>query len=152
MSRHLSSQRISMWAIGERTPDEERHVQECPLCAAEVASLETALSRFRGSVRQWSERQGSAGTLQAAQPRFRWTPARWALAAAALLLVATVPVYRSTRHPQAGPKLAEADVLLLEQVDAQVSQAVPRPMEPLLKLVSWDPLSANDSSRYGGVM
>ena len=34
--------------------------------------------------------------------------------------------------------MARADALLLEQVDAEVSRAVPRPMEPLAKLVSWD--------------
>jgi hypothetical protein len=148
MSQHLSSERISMWMIGERTPEEEQHIRECPDCAAELARLETALALFRGSLRQWSERQGGfeagrAFTVRPAWDGFRSWPTRLAVAAALLLLVVTVPIYRNARHPQPSGKIAQADALLLEQVDAEVSRAVPRPMEPLLELVSWDSLSTD---------
>ena len=63
---------------------------------------------------------------------------RWALAAAALLVLAVVPIYRNAQDRQRQAEIARADTLLLEQVDAEVSRAVPRPMEPLVKLVSWD--------------
>jgi hypothetical protein len=70
---------------------------------------------------------------------------RWALVAAALLVLAAVPVYRNVQDRQRQAEIARADALLLEQVDAEVSRAVPRPMEPLVKLVSWD-FSATDGS------
>ena len=67
---------------------------------------------------------------------------RWVLVAAALLVLA-VPIYRNAQDRQRQAEIARADALLLEQVDAEVSRAVPRPMEPLVKLVSWD-FSATD--------
>jgi len=143
MSRHLSSREVSQWMIGERTPQQEQHVRQCPECGAEVARMEAALALFRGSVRHWSDRQvrvprplaptrGSRGY----PPRPR--PLRWALVAAALLLLAAIPIYRNVQDRQRQAEMARADALLLEQVDAEVSRAVPRPMEPLAKLVSWD--------------
>ena len=57
MSRHLSSREVSQWMIGERTPQQEQHVRQCPECGAEVARMEAALALFRGSVRHWSDRQ-----------------------------------------------------------------------------------------------
>ena len=63
---------------------------------------------------------------------------RWALVAAALLVLAAIPIYRNAQDRQRQAEIARADALLLEQVDAEVSRAVPRPMEPLVKLVYWD--------------
>ena len=150
MSQHLSSPEVSQWMIGERTPQQEQHVRQCPECGAELARMEAALGLFRGSVRHWSDRQvrvprpltptrGSRG--YPARP----LPVRWALAAATLLLLAAVPIYRNVQVRQRQAEIARADALLLEQVDAEVSRAVPRPMEPLVKLVSWD-FSSTDGS------
>jgi hypothetical protein len=147
MSQHLSSQQISRWMIGERTPQEEQHARECPECGAELARLEAALALFRGSVRHWSDGQSravppGAGRIALAR-RSRTQPIRWASVAAALLVLAAVPVYRNVQEKQRQAEIARADALLLEQVDAEVSRAVPRPMEPLVKLVSWDFSSAD---------
>ena len=142
MSRHLSSREVSQWMIGERTPQQEQHVRQCPECGAEVARMEAALALFRGSVRHWSDGQSRAeppavGSILRARGS-RALPMRWALAAVALLVLAAVPVYRNVQDRQRQAEDARADALLLEQVDAEVSRAVPRPMEPLVKLVSWD--------------
>ena len=150
MSRHLSSGEISQWMIGERTPQLEQHVRQCSECGAEVARLEASLALFRGSVRHWSGRQSRAeppaiGSISPARQGSRIQPIRWVLAAAALLVLAAVPIYRSAQDRQRQAEIARADALLLEQVDAEVSRAVPRPMEPLVKLVSWD-FSATDGS------
>ena len=136
MSEHLSSQRISQWMMGDRAPEEERHVLACAECAAEVARLEAALAGFRSSVRHWSDLEGALAARHASR-RLRWRPARWALAGLTLLLVATVPIYRSTRSSRT-VGMAPSDALLLEQVDTEVSRSVPRPMEPLLKLAGKD--------------
>ncbi len=105
--------------------------------------MEAALELFRGSVRHWSGRQRRAeppaiGSISPGRWGSSIQPMRWALAAAALLVLAAVPVYRSVQDRQRQAEIARADALLLEQVDAEVSRAVPRPMEPLAKLVSWD--------------
>jgi hypothetical protein len=143
MSRHLSSRQISQWMIGERTPQQERHVRDCSQCGAELARLEAALALFRGSVRHWSDGQNRAelppiANISPARRGPRIRPVRWALVAAALLVLAAVPVYRDAQERQRQAEIARADARLLEQVDAEVSRAVPRPMEPLVKLVSWD--------------
>jgi hypothetical protein len=142
MSQHLSSRQISQWMIGERTPQQEQHVGECSECGAEVARMEAALAQFRGSVRHWSGRQSRAqppavgSILPAADSATH--PMRWTLVAAALLVLVAVPIYRNMQDSERQAEIARADALLLEQVDAEVSRAVPRPMEPLVKLVSWD--------------
>jgi hypothetical protein len=146
MSQHLSSQRISAWMAGERLPEDEQHVRECPQCAAELARFETTLARFHDSVRDWSGRQpgsepGNVPLAAAARNPFRTRPARWAIAAAVLLLAASVSIERSMRRPQPSQDMVRADALLLEQVDAAVSRAVPRTMEPLL-----GPMATNTTS------
>ena len=155
MSRHLSSREVSQWMIGERTPQQEQHVRQCPECGAEVASMEAALALFRGSVRHWSDRQVRVPRPLAPTRGSRGYPARplplrWALLAAALLVLAAVPVYRNAQDRQRQAEAARADALLLEQVDAEVSRAVPRPMEPLVKLVSWDFSSTDGRDEKNG--
>lgn len=150
MSQHLSSERISTWTAGERTWEEEQHVRECPECAAELAQFEEALSLMRGFVRHWSDQKGGSAPdrgfqVELARNRIHPWHIRWALAAVAVLLLAMVPIVRNARHRQSGGKMAQADAQLLEQVSTEVSRAVPRPMEPLLKLVSWDSSGASES-------
>jgi hypothetical protein len=149
MSQHLSSLEVSQWMIGERTPQQEQHVRQCSQCSAELARLEASLALFRGSVRHWSDRQSRVPRPLAPTRRSRWYPARphpmrWALVAAALLVLAAAPIYRNAQDRQRQAEIARADALLLEQVDAEVSRAVPRPMEPLVKLVSWDFTSTDE--------
>ena len=127
MTQHLSGRRISAWMAGERTPEEERHMGECPECRAQVAGLENAVAWFRGSVREWSETGGTR------QLRVRRQP-RWALIAATLVILAGVPIYRNVELQREADR-ARADALLMEQVDAGLSRPVPAPMEPLLSLV-----------------
>jgi hypothetical protein len=143
MSQHLSSGEISQWMIGERTPQQEQHVRQCSECGAEVARMEAALGLFRDSVRHWSD--GQVRVPRPLTPEPRPQPIRWVLVAAALLVLAAVPIYRNAQDRQRQAEIARADALLLEQVDAEVSRAIPRPMEPLVKLVSWD-FSSTDGS------
>ena len=143
MSQHLSSGEISQWMIGERTPQQEHHVRQCSECGAEVARMEAALGLFRDSVRHWSD--GQVRVPRPLTPEPRPQPIRWVLVAAALLVLAAVPIYRNAQDRQRQAEIARADALLLEQVDAEVSRAIPRPMEPLVKLVSWD-FSSTDGS------
>ena len=103
--------------------------------------METLLAHFRDSVRHWSERQSGA------DPPVQWKPAAkrrnragaflgWGFAVAALALAIAVPVRKNANQRQ-----READALLVEQVDAQISRPVPAPLEPLMKLIAWEPVS-----------
>src|SRR5579863_2585765 len=63
MNRHLSSDQISKCLIGDGSPEETQHARECSECGAELAGLESSLSQFRTSVRQWSDRVGSVAPV-----------------------------------------------------------------------------------------
>lgn len=140
MNQHLSSEQIAQWIAGERSPGGEQHIRECAECGAEVARVEGALALFRGAVIELGEQSESkrsfASTARRASHRFQ--PMRWALACAALLLLAVIPVFYNAKERQRKADLAKADAALMEQVDAEISRAVPATMEPLVKLVAWD--------------
>src|ERR1041385_6840186 len=95
MNRHLDSDGMAAWIIGERAPDAEQHLFGCSQCRSKVEELAAAFGQFRESGRRWSEHwyaEGGAHPLQAAAPR-RW----WAVAAgvAAVMLAAVLVVNRS---------------------------------------------------------
>jgi len=56
MNQHLTWEQISDYLIGNAEPRYVRHAHECVSCRSEVARLESALSDFRGAVRQWTGR------------------------------------------------------------------------------------------------
>ena len=126
MNAHLTGAGISRWLLGERTAAEEEHVRDCPACAREIERMGGALARFRGAVHGWA----------AAPPARAHHPLRWAwaaLVAAAMLW----PIYAGLAKRRQAER-ARADEILLEQVDAGVSRAIARPMEPLAKLMTWE--------------
>lgn len=144
MNQHLSSEQISKWLAGERTAQEELHLQECSQCAGELSRVEETFKMFRGSVVRLSEQErGSVPRMIRARRHVQ--PLRWAVAVAILSIALAVPFYRAAneRHRQ---QMAKADAALLEQIDTEVSRAVPAPMEPLIDLVAWD----SSNTRGGG--
>jgi anti-sigma factor RsiW len=128
MTEHLAAGRITECVGGGPGPEEQRHLLECAECRAEVARLRSTLGQFREAVRGWSDGQ-SEWALARARARAVRRPARvwfrWPVLAAIAL--------------------ALADAQLLEQVDREVSESVPSPMEPLAQLVSWDSASQDSS-------
>jgi len=136
MNVHLSQDQISQWISGDRSGESARHLEGCAACSDEVTRLESALAGFRESVQAWP-----APPPSLPHPRSAPRVARWVLAAAVLAATVAAPVY--WRH-RAQAQAARADATLLQQVDAEVSEAVPSPMQPLVQLVSWN-ASAKES-------
>jgi predicted anti-sigma-YlaC factor YlaD len=143
MSAHLSSEQISGWMAGDCAPDVDQHLRECSQCSAETARLKGLLAEFRSSVIATSARQKGAEAPE------RWTPPerrrsfsgvlRWKLAAAALAIAVIVPICKNSSDRRRQMEAFEADIQLWEEVNAQVSRPVPTPLEPLMKLVVWEP-------------
>jgi predicted anti-sigma-YlaC factor YlaD len=148
MSRHLSERQMSEWAWGERSPEMERHVGECEACRAELHRTGEALAAFRQCAREWSAEQLGAAAWKTERAR-AWVTfrrLRWACVAVLVFLFAgTAVVWRG--HRAEAPDAAAADAMLLKQVDADVFEAVPDSMEPLVKLVSWNGGQASGSSQ-----
>lgn len=153
MSRHLSSEQISRWVMGEREAPEEEHVRDCTDCRTELSRLESVLAQFRSSalgvVAQPLPPANFDFLSATERPRRAPAPARWVLAAAAFLILLTVPLYQNARERKRAVERAEADTLLMEQVDRAVSRTVPRTMEPLVELVRWgsSPTEGNEKKR-----
>ncbi|MBZ5585384.1 MAG: hypothetical protein LAQ30_24910 [Acidobacteriia bacterium] len=60
----------------------------------------------------------------------------------ALVVVAAVLLWRNARQ-----RRVEADALLWQEIDAHVSRQVPAPLEPLMKLVAWEPVSSKGEAQ-----
>jgi hypothetical protein len=136
MNEHLSPEDISRWFAGERSPDLQRHAGECEACSARLDRMESAMAEFRGSVHDWSASQTAAATQIVWRPPTRRLVRTWILAAASLLILASGPAWWHFRQQARAAEMARADALL-QQVDAEISRAVPRTMEPLVSLVTW---------------
>lgn len=139
MIAHLSAEQLSECMVGQPHPVVAQHVQDCPVCRAELASFREALGDFRGAVRAWSDDQAGAyrthgalstpGGVTAARSWRASHQFAWALLIAAVCIIASFVIPRHEREP------APSDAVLLNQVDTEVSRTVPSSMEPLMKLV-----------------
>jgi hypothetical protein len=138
MKRHLSEKQFSDWLLGERGPEASRHVETCHPCRTELAAIEGSIAGFRSLVHEspFPAHRVSAHRVSSGRS---YRPLRWALAGFAAALMVTVPVYKESGRPvpRTPVENADADAMLLKQVDAEISRAVPATMEPLVKLVAW---------------
>jgi hypothetical protein len=106
------------------------HVAECTECARYEETVEGIVRGLRSFAFECDPALGAR--IQNAVVAHTRKPARarqWALAVAAALLVALVPVYKSVRDE----RREEADALLMERVESRVRRSVPVAMEPLMQ-------------------
>ncbi len=111
-------------------------MEECAECAAQVNTLRESLGMFRGAVRE------TAGNLADRRivdevPRRRMA-VLWLTAAAALVTITVLPIYKVKENRQKA-EIVRQDAELMEQVNAGLSEGVAAPMKPLEKMVKWGP-------------
>jgi anti-sigma factor RsiW len=144
-TNHLSAWEQEEYVLNQepdqQTPQRLRHLAECADCRAAVARLEHGIGIFRSVAMEWSSE-----CLATRPQQLQFVPAgrlpvatlRWALAVViplVLLAIALLPFhFASPRAPH--PVAQISDDALLDQVDEQVSVAVPSSMESLTHLVS----------------
>lgn len=135
-NEHLDTETMDRYLAGERGAIAEQHLAGCAACRQEVERIESALSAFRGSVQLWSARRRATGwrPVQQTMPQ-RLATARWTAIAAAAIMLAAIPLYRTYTQHRAEAQ-AKADAVLLEEISADISRPAPEPLEPLIKLVS----------------
>jgi anti-sigma factor RsiW len=149
MTRHLSPKQISKCIAGSGSAAEQEHGRSCPECAAEIARFEGAIAGLRVGLSRCAEERSSQGF-----PAYAERPAaipgrlavvwRGALAAAAAVVLAVVPVYWGVREAPPEPQV-QADAELLDEVDQQLSRSVPRTLEPLMDLLAVDETDSNET-------
>jgi anti-sigma factor RsiW len=131
----------------QQDPQVLRHLAECSACRAEVARLEHGVAIFRSAAVDWSSHCLATRPQQLQSVplrRFSMAAVRWGLAAAIPLVLVLLPLHlfhfsgTAKAHPAAQISTQLSDDALLEQVDEQVSVAVPSSMESLTHLVSAD--------------
>lgn len=139
-TNHLSPWEQEEYVLGQRTPEMLRHLTECAGCRAAVARLEHGVAIFRSAAVEWSSEclATRPQQLNTAGRGFPVLALRWAVAAVlpVLLLVFALVSFHpsSTRPVQRASDIS--DDALLEQVDQQLSVAVPSSMESLTNLVT----------------
>lgn len=147
---HLTAKDISRWLVEGPEQSASQHVQSCWACQAKLAEAQAPLTTFRGALVEWSEAQAARPLPQAPIARNEshwgrlWLPvASFALVALLLAGYTKFPAFFQG-HASVQPTVATAsattdsDEALLDQVDTEVSEAVPDAMAPLTDLVAWD--------------
>jgi hypothetical protein len=154
-TNHLSAWEQEEYILEERTPQMLRHLTECAECRAAVARLEDGLGVYRKAAVQWSAESLAARPQQVLTARKQPVVSlRWAMAAIiplVLLLIALLPFRASSPRPvqQAAQVRDDSrDDALLDQVDEQISAAVPSSMESLTHLVSTGDSAAAKGSKH----
>jgi len=150
-TNHLSAWEQEEYVLDQRTPQMLRHLTECAQCRAAVAQLEHGVGVYRQAAVEWSAQ--SLATRPQPFVTARRQPAislGWAMAAmipVVLLLIALLPFHLSTPRPPQ-PAAQISDDALLDQVDEQLSVAVPSSMESLTHLVSTGSGAAAKGSKH----
>jgi hypothetical protein len=104
------------------------HIAECAECAQYEETVEGIVRGIQSFA--FECHPTVSARIQNAVVAHARKPARsrqWVLAAAAALLVALLPIYKSVQDERRN----KADALLMERVESRVRRAVPVAMEPL---------------------
>ena len=138
---HLSPWEQEEYVLDQRTPEMLRHLSECAGCRAAVARLEHGVAVFRNAAVDWSSECLATRPQQLNTSAARGLSVlalRWAVAAVlpVLLLVFALLSFHPTSTRPIHPASNISDDALLEQVDQQLSDAVPSSMESLTNLVT----------------
>jgi hypothetical protein len=142
-TNHLSDWEQEEYVIGERTPEMLRHLGECAACRGTAERLQQGVASFRAAAVEWSS-ECLAGRPQRLQTlplsRRPVVALRWAVAAVLPILLLVLALFSrrpwSTLPAHTDTASAISDDALLDQVDEQLSVAVPSSMESLTHLVS----------------
>jgi anti-sigma factor RsiW len=160
LTSHLTKEELTDNLLGVSSLTVNAHLLGCTACAEELARIKCGIAGFREAAQGWSEHAIVAAESSAVRSRTRGLRSRptWILAMTALILfVARSLTYLhkepavSQSHPAvvstptAGAGLSQAqldqDNQLLSQVNVELSEAVPAPMQPLLVSESGESIS-----------
>lgn len=149
MSAHLTHEELTDNLLGVSSLTVNAHLLNCPACANELDQLKNSIAEFRGAAHAWSDSAlaDRGAPVGRALPKRSWA-ANWVLAAAAMVLFAagfisylrdhkvgnqvqSAQVGVTTVPIEASAAQIERDNELMSQVNSEIAEAVPAPMQPL---------------------
>jgi anti-sigma factor RsiW len=159
---HLSAWEQEEYILNQGTEQQSpqilRHLAECAPCRAEVARLEHGIAGFRSAAVEWTSQSLASRPQQLQSVPLRKLSIsfmRWSFAAVVPLVLLLFALHffhlSSPQRTQPAVQVSAAQIsddALLEQVDEQVSVAVPSSMESLTHLVSADNRTATAGSKH----
>jgi hypothetical protein len=118
-------------------------VRECAECAAQLDRMTNRIASFRAAIRGSIEDRVASDQRAGFQFSPKFVPAavpkwRWALIAAGIVAVVTVPIF--TRKKEPPPVIEETSTqldpdALMNTVNLHLSRAIPEAMEPMMALI-----------------
>ena len=137
MTGHLSKVQIEELIINGADVQTRNHILSCESCRSEWGRLDELVQLYKSSA------TFAAESITDSQPHFKFASLRSkknnriAILACAGLLVfaASIPVYEHHQDQQGQAAQIARDNLLLQQVDTEVSEPVPEPLNSLRHLV-----------------
>jgi anti-sigma factor RsiW len=145
MNDHLTHQELTDHLLGTRSATVEAHLAGCSACSKELYQFKESVESFRGAVHNWSE-AGHAGRSKALPvPR----SFDWLLVGAMAMVLATFAILFfgdradtkqnvSLQQPTSANSVAEnsaaqiqKDNELLSNINQELSEELPAPMQPL---------------------
>ncbi len=140
--QHLNDAELSELLGGERMEEATRHLAGCTTCAAELVELANVRDALRSDLNAACDRPAHFWMRQQAQLRERLavhrTPLRWPIAAMAALAALSFGLF-SIKAPAPTParstQSADADDLLLRDIQHSLAQRAPEPLLPATVLV-----------------
>jgi hypothetical protein len=138
MSKHLTHEQFARCFVEGASGAEWEHLTECAACQTELDRFGSAVSALRLAVRG---RVDAQVTTQAfVMPVARHTQkTRWALAAAAILLLGVAPLL--IERPRGATEASSAEAspeVLMNAINLHLSRTMPSPMEPMMSLIPSD--------------
>lgn len=149
MNDHLTHQEFTDYLLGARSATVEAHLADCSTCSKELYQFKESTESFRSAVHTWSE------APHAVRPEAREVPRSfdWLLVGAMVLVLATFatvyfgdrPNTKESDSKQTVPLNLVADNSadqiqkdneLLSNINQELSEELPAPMQPLQVSVS----------------
>ncbi len=152
LTSHLTQEELTDNLMGVSSLTVNAHLLSCPACADELDRMKSSITGFRGAAHAWGENALIAAENRTSRARVaenRPRRARWMVAMAAMILFLAGSAAYLRHQPAVSQKPAtvvatsadesrlsqaqlDQDNQLLSQVNGELSEAVPAPMQPLV--------------------
>ena len=144
MNDHLTHEEFTDYLLGTRSATVEAHLTECSACSKELYQFKESMESFRGAVHNWSEAPQSTRSKALPLPRsFDWL----LVGAMAMVLLTFGLVFWGDRSDTNQAKVDPSSVQqviaqnsvaqiqqdneLLTNINQELSEELPAPMQPL---------------------